>query len=167
MKNAVQKSLGFTLIELLVVVLIIGILAAVALPQYQKAVFKARMSEGFANLKTIKTAIEACEMANGKVTAENETCWYPSNWDVAVGEIVSEHARTKDFWYYHGGMGLNDEDVVAVAYHLATDVCLCVHKDGHFSSSATSGDGCNDGVFPSFNVAQVLGLDPTEDCSCC
>ena len=67
-----KNKQAFTLIELLVVVLIIGILAAVALPQYQLAVNKTR----FANLRSIATsfikASEAYYLANGT---------WPSNFD--------------------------------------------------------------------------------------
>ena len=70
-----MNTKGFTLIELLVVVLIIGILAAVALPQYTKAVEKSRTAEAMQLLGDIATAEQLHYMANGSfvtaVSADN------------------------------------------------------------------------------------------------
>ena len=60
---------GFTLIELLVVVLIIGILSAIALPQYQKAVAKARAAEAISMLSSLEKAVSVWVLANGYTSA--------------------------------------------------------------------------------------------------
>lgn len=59
------KKQGFTLIELLVVVLIIGVLAAIALPQYEVAVNKTRMAQMMIQVRAIKDTAEMYFLANG------------------------------------------------------------------------------------------------------
>ena len=63
-----KNKQAFTLIELLVVVLIIGILAAVALPQYQKAVDKARYTQARNLLENVWQAEQRYKLATGSYT---------------------------------------------------------------------------------------------------
>lgn len=78
MKSA-QK--GFTLIELMIVVAIVGILAAVAIPQYQNYITRAQVSRVMSELASLRTAVEAC-MMEGLDVSDPAKCvlgWTESN----------------------------------------------------------------------------------------
>ncbi|WP_180178772.1 pilin [Acinetobacter sp. YH01013] len=69
---------GFTLIELMIVVAIIGILAAIAIPQYQNYIAKSQVSRVMSETGAVKTAIETC-MMEGVAEADCEIGWTNSN----------------------------------------------------------------------------------------
>lgn len=91
---------GFTLIELLVVVLIIGILSAVALPQYTKAVEKARVSEAISTLNGLYRQYQLCRLEEAD-TRDCDESYSFDNYNVPPpGTKLSGGCyKTKD-WYY-------------------------------------------------------------------
>ena len=88
-----QNTKGFTLIEMLVVVLIIGILAAIALPQYQIAVSKAKIVSMLPLMRRFRDALTEWKLKYGDFDCHNDICpdgetlgvnW-PSDWKICGG----------------------------------------------------------------------------------
>lgn len=100
---------GFTLIELLVVVLIMGILSAIALPQYTKAVARSRMAGLITLASSVAQAEQRYFMANGEYTvnAEDLDLSLPAGF-VKTGsgtELTYYTDGTSEIVFYKAGVG--------------------------------------------------------------
>ena len=101
---------GFTLIEMLVVVLIIGILAGIALPQYQMAVTKAKVASILPLMRRWKDALTEYKLQHGEYCPDGDCpegddlgVNWPSDWKEDGGNNgpCGDHRGCKsDYWSY-------------------------------------------------------------------
>ncbi len=141
---------GFTLIELLVVVLIIGILAAVAVPQYQKAVTKSRLATLKNLTKSIADAQEVYYLENGKyATTFNDL--------VIQAPTDGELNDSKDTYAYDWGRCVVTEIVTACSN---TKANISYQKYYHYITSSSAGQTK---CLSRNNVTESVCLQETKD----
>ena len=166
-RGEVNNVRGFTLIELLVVVLIIGILAAVAVPQYQKAVEKSRIAEAKTILNTMRKNYQLCVLEFGApVDGEGEcthqegflsdylTIDLPGTWQTADNcySNASPCIITKDwsyetdswgdFYAYRLKNGSVEDSPYDVRINYETGIITCANHNATTCNMLCGGDDC-------------------------
>jgi prepilin-type N-terminal cleavage/methylation domain-containing protein len=94
-----SKNSGFSLVELMIVIVIIGVLAAVAVPIYNNNVTKARMSEADAALGSIRTQLRVYYGENGEYPTADEHVIGASWNDIKVGELTGTYFTDSSYTY--------------------------------------------------------------------
>jgi type IV pilus assembly protein PilA len=131
---------GFTLIELMIVVAIIGLLAALAIPNFLKFQARAKTSEAKTNLKAVFTAQKS-------YLAEHDT--FATDFD-AMG-FAPERGNRYAIWMAGGGVAIDRSAGQEVRPAIPTEITADTFKNGTVCGSF-GGKDCvsTDGVTPSF-----------------
>ncbi len=168
-----EKNKGFTLIEMLVVVLIIGILAGIALPQYQMAVTKAKVASILPLMRRWKDALMEYNLQHGDYGNDNDgypdgatlgVNW-PSDWN--DGDCGDSIECFNDYWYCfaneeHTGFIYCDHDPTFNIYMYQPDdsnnedfrnmiICFAYDAEGHKVCKALGGK-----LIPGYDYAYKL-----------
>ncbi len=97
----IKRKSGFSLVELMIVIVIIGVLAAVAVPIYTNNVIKAKMSEADASLGSLRTQLRVYYGENGEYPTVSPADYaIGASWnDIRTGELTGKYFTDSSYTY--------------------------------------------------------------------
>ena len=123
----IKDKKGFTLIELLVVVLIIGILAAIALPQYRLAIAKSKFASIKSNLKALNDAEDRYYLTNNQYTTDLSLL------DIEIPAGICATAEWDGVSYFGCGTTIGGKDVSLLYWKTTSPYYDCFIELGALS----------------------------------
>ena len=142
-----KRESGFTLIELLIVVMIVGIIAAIAIPNLMTAIERSRQKRTMADMRNLATAWEARDVETGRFNAAGAQV--PGiadvvdvdNLDYALSPTYIKTMPRKDGWQHP--FELYTSQSWGNAAPAAGYAIVSPGRDGRFNTSAASGATTN------------------------